>query len=288
MEIIKIFYIPTKGVYNMKKIPANHPRIFGYKFKTISVVSQKGGVAKSTSCICIAQILCERYRVILIDLDPQNALTSHFVNSYEEIKNRTIRQVLKKEIDIKNSLIPIHENLSLIPAEKKLNIIDKELLDVPNQCYLLYECLLEFKDSYDYLIIDTSPSMNLLNQMAIFSSNFVVIPTQLEKWAIRALSNVIERINICKNTQQYTDKKIEQILILPTFYVKRSILNNYFLEELKKKYDGLVSDFLIHRSTEISKTFSMQNEFISKSSRSYKEYKSFVHELLFERKNENG
>lgn len=252
--------------------------------KIISLVSIKGGVGKSATSIAIAQILSEHHKVLLIVSDPQNATTSHFIENLEDIENKTLRQVLNREIVLLDSIININNKLDVLAGEIELCLIEKELAGISNQFFLLYDFLSEIESEYEFVVIDTTPAISLLTKMAIITSDIIIIPTQLEKWAIKAINATLLEIEDCKQAQKYIDKKIERILILPTFYEERRVVKQFFLNTLKANYLDFISQHVIHSSVEISKTCSMQKELISPGSRSYLEYKNVVNEILKEDK----
>jgi len=167
--------------------------------KTISLISTKGGTAKSTSAISIANVLSQNHKVLLLDIDSNNSLTSHYIVNISEIENKTIRQLLKSEVNIHECLIPISNNLHLIPSEIELCLIERELSGITNQMFLLYDLLNEVQNIYDFIIIDSAPSMGLTTKLAIISSDIIIIPTQLEKWAVRGINATIQMITDCQS-----------------------------------------------------------------------------------------
>ena len=251
--------------------------------KIISFVSTKGGVSKSVSAIMTAFILRNWFKVLLIDLDANNSVTSHFIANINQIEGRTIRQLLKGENIIDECIHFISGNLYLLPSEVELALIEEELYDTPNKKFLLYNLLNEIADDYDFCVIDTPPSlMSLASENAIITSDIITIPTQLEKWSARAINTTLLEINSCKKEQQLINKTIKKIQILPTQYVENRLVKKGFLTFLQKTFPDYISDVVIHSSSAVSQTFAMNNNCLTRNTRAYKEYKQFVINLIDE------
>jgi len=248
--------------------------------KTITFASIKGGVLKTSSSISLAQILSEKYKVLLVDCDSNNAATSHFIEDIEVINNKTIRQVLKGDTEIKNAITEVSPNLFLLPSEIELSLIERELMGVSNQMFLLVDALREVENDFDFCIIDTGPSLLFTTKLAMISSDIVVIPTQLEKWAVRAINGTFIELEDSRKAQKYVDKKISKIVILPTQYEKNRTVKSVFLELLKKQFSEYLSNSVIHMASEASKTFSVLGDKLAINSRTYIEYKGFIEEIL--------
>jgi len=247
--------------------------------ETISFVSVKGGVGKSVSAIVTAFLISEKEKVLLIDLDPQNAITSHFIEDIGSIQNKTVRQVLKGEMAIQDCIIHISENLDLLPSEIELALLDKELAYQNTAVFLLHDALELVRTEYKYCIVDTPPNMSLNTQIGIVASDTVVIPTQLESWSVRGISATMQEIEDSEKAQKYIRKQISRILILPTFYEENRVVKSTYLQSLKQNYTDYVTRTIIHSASEIQKTFAMPGENISNNTRAYEEYRDFVNEL---------
>lgn len=275
LKVGKLWRIPEVEILNKYYTVINPVK----GMETISFVSIKGGTGKSSSSIVTAFLLSETDRVLMVDLDPQNALTSHFIKDIATVQDRTVRQVLKEEAEIQNCIVKINNNLDLLPAEIELGIIERELAGISNQIFLLYDALEAVKHTYKYCIIDTPPTMSLITKIGVVASNTIIIPTQLEAWGIRGLSATLNEIEDCKRVQKYINQRISKIMVLPTFFESNRTVKETYLEALKKEYQDYLSRSLIHSASEISKTFSMPGETLSKNTRAYGEYQDFVEEL---------
>ncbi len=249
--------------------------------KTITLASAKGGVGKSASAISISYILSQLgYKVLLIDADPQNAITRHFVNGYSSIEEKTIRQMLLKEAKLGGCLISAYDGVDFIPSQLRLLNIEKELADENNPLFILHDILKEVDSEYDYCIIDTAPWMGMLTKSALICSDIVVVPTILEKWPVEAIEIILENIEKAVHTQKYLDKKIQKVYLLPTFYEERIIVLQAYLQALKEDYPEYITKTAIHKAAEIGRTYSIEGAALDKKSRAYSEYLSLVNEII--------
>ena len=249
--------------------------------KTITLASAKGGVGKSASAISISYILNELgYKVLLVDADPQNAITRHFVNGYSSIEKKTIRQVLLTEVNLADCLISAYDRVDFIPSQLRLLNIEKELADENNPLFILHDILQEVDSEYDYCVIDTPPWMGMVTKSALISSDIIIIPTILEKWPVEAIEIIFENIEKAIHTQKYLEKKIQSVYLLPTFYEERIVVLQAYLQALKEDYPEYITKTSIHKAADIGRTYSIEGAALEKKSRAYQEYLSLVNEII--------
>ena len=147
--------------------------------RIIAVANQKGGVGKTTSVVNIGAILAEKgYRVLLVDLDPQAALTASYGANPFEIRRSVYHLLLAQELDaspiIRRQLRP---NLDLLPATVDLAGAEIELIDQMGREYLLQEALAPLGGDYDFVLIDCGPSLGMLTVNALTAADEVLIPS---------------------------------------------------------------------------------------------------------------
>ncbi|WP_418906022.1 ParA family protein [Borreliella carolinensis] len=159
------------------------------KPKIITIASIKGGVGKSTSAIIFTTLLSQDCKVLLIDMDTQASVTSYFYKKIIEddfnLLEKNIYEVLKGNVLIDNSVINISNNLDLIPSYISLHKFNKEAITFKE--IKLQKQLLNLQSNYDYIIIDTNPSLDYTLTNALVCSDYIIVPITAEKWAVESL-----------------------------------------------------------------------------------------------------
>ncbi|AYE36958.1 chromosome partitioning protein ParA (plasmid) [Borrelia turcica IST7] len=159
------------------------------KHKVISIANIKGGVGKSTSSLIFATLLAKKYKVLLIDMDTQASTTSYFYQKLQEkninIKDTNIYQVLSEKIDINESIVNLDTNLDFIPSYIDLHKFNTE--SIPLKEFRLKESLFLLEDEYEYIIIDTNPSLDYTLSATLISTHYIIVPMVAEKWAAESL-----------------------------------------------------------------------------------------------------
>ena len=217
--------------------------------KVIAIANQKGGVGKTTTAINLAASLAVlEYKTLLVDADPQaNSTTGNGfdlknvqISLYDCMVNETPASQVVLETDTPNlHLIPIH--LDLVGAEI-------ELINQPNREHVMRKALDSVGATYDFIIIDCSPSLGLITVNALTAADSVVIPVQCEYFALEGLGKLLNTIKIVQ-TRINAKLKIEGILM--TMYDGRLRLSNQVVEEIKNHFGDLVFNTILHRNTRL-------------------------------------
>ena len=251
--------------------------------KVLTITSAKGGVGKSTTALSIASLLAEYgSKVLVIDLDPQAAATSHLVSAddYGYDNDKTIRQVLLGEAELTEALVHPWPNLSFCPSQLRLQNIEKELADATNPIFIIHDLLDQVRGDFDFCVLDTQPNTGLLTKAALAASHHVVIPCLVEAWPIISLEISFECIEKVKEAQKYLSTKIESVHVVPTFYEDRRQLTEAFHFALRQGYSQYLTETIVHRATEIGKTYATPKARLEGSMRAKQEYSQLIDEVL--------
>ncbi|MBE0479047.1 ParA family protein, partial [Candidatus Aerophobetes bacterium] len=162
----------------------------------IALINQKGGVGKTTSTVNIGAGLTKlKKKVLLIDLDPQAHLTYSLGIPAHEL-DKSIYEFMKGEVAWQEILIERNE-LRVIPSSLSLSGAEMELSGIAGKEFLLKKALEKLKD-FDYILIDSPPSLGLLTLNALATAQEIYIPLQVEFLALQGLSRLLETIDVVK------------------------------------------------------------------------------------------
>ena len=168
--------------------------------KIICICNQKGGTGKTTSAINLATYLAlAEKKVLLMDLDPQANATSGLGINKHNIKKSTYH-VLLEELDIKEILQPTAvNNLFLAPSNLDLTGAEVELVGMLGREYRLKKAVDKERENFDFVIIDSPPSLGLLTINALCASDSIIIPLQCEYYALEGLTQLVHTIKLIKD-----------------------------------------------------------------------------------------
>ncbi|MBR4789233.1 MAG: ParA family protein [Bacteroidales bacterium] len=219
--------------------------------KTIAIANQKGGVGKTTTAINLAASLAVlEKKVLVIDADPQANTTSGLNFSPDSDEKRTIYEVMIGKIGVEDALIQTEiANLHMIPSHINLVGAEIEMLDVPERESVLAKALAPIKDSYDYIIIDCSPSLGLITVNCLTAADSVIIPVQPEFFALEGLGKLLQTIRLVQGGVN-PGLTIEGFLV--TMFDGRTKVHTQVVGELRGHFNDLVFRTIIQRNIRLS------------------------------------
>lgn len=218
--------------------------------RIISVASQKGGVGKTTTAInlgaCLAQ---ESRRVLVVDVDPQaNATSGLGINGNDQ--GTTVYEVLLGHAELAEAILPTAlANLDVAASGQRLSGAEVELVGVMARETRLKQAVLKVRDRYDYILVDSPPSLGLLTVNALTASDSVLIPLQCEYLALEGLTQLIGAIRLVQDHLN-PGLRIEGVLL--TMYDSRLNLSQQVAEEARKFFAERVYRTVIPRNVKLS------------------------------------
>ena len=200
--------------------------------RRIAVFNHKGGTGKTTTAINLAAGLAEKgKRVLLIDVDPQgNVGVSLGVRG-----ETTLYHVLVLGQDPREVSVPLRKNLDVITSNESLAAAELYLAARPNRDRVLRERMMG-ADAYDYIVLDCSPSLSLLNQNALVYADCVLIPVSCDYLALVGVKQVIKTL---RNVYEQLKHPVHILGVVPTFYDARHRINKEVVDTLTKKFGEL-------------------------------------------------
>lgn len=215
----------------------------------ISVTNQKGGVGKTTSAINIAYCLSKKgFKTLLIDFDPQGNATSG-LGVDKQTLDGTMSDVIKESKLLIDIILPTeHKNLSLAPALPHLANSEVELAQA-NRRFTRLKNAIENISGFDYVIIDSPPSLSLLTVNGLIAARYVLLPVQAEFYALEGLSQLLETMKLVRKNMNPT---LDLIGVLPTMVDGRTTLSGQVHEEIKKHFPGKVFKTTIPRNIRLA------------------------------------
>ncbi|MGD8833388.1 MAG: AAA family ATPase [Desulfobacteraceae bacterium] len=243
----------------------------------IAVSNQKGGVAKTSTCLNLGLSLAlHDKRVLLIDFDVQANLTISL--GYKE--DASFYNVLNGKPDAISQLAieTKYPNLWLFPSNKNMVLVNKKFFGARNFEFLLKDRLLPIKDQFDYILIDTPPSIEFFTLNALTASQLVVIPSQCDYLSTHGIDQILKLIDLVKaKTNPFLDARI-----LITMFDKQSTASKMIYTKLNQLYPGMSYDTLIEMDPRIKEAQIMSMPVLqyNKDSKAGRQYLNLAKEIL--------
>lgn len=216
----------------------------------IAISNQKGGVAKTTTSVNLAACLgAAGYRALLVDMDPQGNATSAVGLAREDfgvtVYQSLVEGVPAVPVNIEERVAKLH----VLASDENLAGAEIELLDAEDRNLRLRQLLAPLRPKYDYIVIDSPPSLSVLALNVLCAADRVVIPVQAEFLSLEGLARILHVIDW---VQEQFNPKLKVLGILVTLFDGRTRLSQEVLAELENRFGDRVFKTRIPRTVRLS------------------------------------
>lgn len=215
--------------------------------RVIAMVNQKGGVGKTTSAINLGAALAELgRRVLMVDFDPQGALSAGFGVNPHELDTTVYTVMMDRKTDVREAIRATEfPNMDLLPANIDLSAAEVQLVNEVAREQVLSSALKKVKDDYDVVLIDCQPSLGLLTVNALTAADGVIIPLICEFFALRAVALLVDSI---EKVQDRLNPDLRIDGVLATMFDSRTLHSKEVLARIVDAFGDKVFDTVIKRT----------------------------------------
>ena len=253
--------------------------------KIISIINQKGGVGKTTTAVNLGAYLAQLgKRVLLVDIDPQANATSGLGINHQELPHGVYEAIIGAVPLQQTIQHTVQENYKVAPATIALAGAGIELVNLPAREFRLEQILQSIRNEYDYVIVDSPPSLGLLTVNGLVAADEILIPIQSEYFALEGLSHLLHTISLVQNGLKPSLGILGAVI---TMYDARNRLSREVMNELYQYFPNKVFRTVIPRSVKLAEAPSFGRSILhyDPHSRGARAYEKLAREVIDLEKN---